>query len=125
MTPRVHALEPFAPIDLTAPTLTEAIGVASGAPTASLVLPIRAGGEVGVLKMGRGHLYDTAEDEVFIVRTGEAPVTLLSEDNEELQHITARPGTVCRLTEGMRTHWETTTPLRQLCLPPTDDEDPS
>ncbi|MBT2474920.1 DUF861 domain-containing protein [Microbacterium sp. ISL-103] len=123
MTFGVHALEPFVPIDLTAIALTDVIGAASEASTSSLVLPLRTGGEGDVWEMEPGHLYDTEADEVFLVLSGEARITLLSEENEELRHITVHPGTICRLTEGMRTRWETNAPLRKLYLLPADDED--
>ncbi|TNM70333.1 cupin domain-containing protein [Streptomyces sp. NP160] len=87
--------------------------VVAGAPTARyLELAAPAGVEVGLWEMTPGAARDTEADEVFVVLSGRATVTVSSQDDDELLELTA--GSVVRLRAGDRTTWTVHEPLRKL-----------
>lgn len=67
---------------------------------------------VGVWEMHPGVDEDTEEDEVFVVLSGAGTVEFPEDDS--LPTITLQPGSVVRLTEGMRTRWTVTETLRKV-----------
>ena len=86
--------------------------VVAGEPTTGvLVLDERDGREIGVWEMTPGAATDTEVDEVFVVLAGRATVSF-----EGLPSIELTPGSVVRLTEGMRTTWVVHETLRKVYL---------
>lgn len=86
--------------------------VVAGEPTtAALVLDERDGREIGVWEMTPGTAIDTEVDEVFVVLAGRATVSF-----EGLPSIELTPGSVVRLTDGMRTTWVVHETLRKVYL---------
>jgi uncharacterized cupin superfamily protein len=86
--------------------------VVAGSPSAGvLVLDERDGREIGVWEMTPGTATDTEVDEVFIVLAGSATVRF---DSPELPAIELAPGSVVRLTAGMRTTWIVRETLRKV-----------
>lgn len=84
--------------------------VVEGSPSAgSVVIDDTGDVEIGVWEMTPGTATDTEVDEVFIVLAGRATVLF-----EGLPSIDIVPGTVVRLTEGMRTTWVVHETLRKV-----------
>lgn len=68
---------------------------------------------VGIWEMAPGVDEDVEDDEIFVVLAGAGTVEFLE---PELPTITLRPGSVVRLTEGMRTRWTVTETLRKIWI---------
>jgi uncharacterized cupin superfamily protein len=86
--------------------------VLAGSPSAGvLVLDERDGREIGVWEMTPGTATDTEVDEVFVVLTGSATVSF---ESPELPAVELAPGSVVRLTAGMRTTWVVREALRKV-----------
>lgn len=86
--------------------------VLSGSPRwGSTALGEVAGGELGVWELTTGEMEDVEVSEIFVVLRGRAVVT--TEDGERLE---LRPGTVGRLSAGMRNRWTVTEDLRKVYL---------
>jgi len=88
--------------------------VVAGAPTTGLVEVESLGDvEVGVWEMTPGAMRDVEADEVFVVLAGSATVAF---EDPALPPIELRPGSVVRLTAGMRTAWTVRETLRKVYL---------
>ena len=96
--------------------------VLAGAPTTAVQELATLGGvetggveiggvEIGVWEMTPGTATDTEADEVFVVLSGRATISFAS---PELPDLAIGPGSVVRLTEGMRTTWTVTETLRKV-----------
>lgn len=86
--------------------------VLAGSPSAGvLVLDERDGREIGVWEMTPGTAIDTEVDEVFVVIVGDATVSF---ESPALPAIELAPGSVVRLTAGMRTTWVVRETLRKV-----------
>jgi uncharacterized cupin superfamily protein len=86
--------------------------VVAGSPSAgSVVLDERDGREIGVWEMTPGTAIDTEVDEVFVVLAGDATVRF---DSPQLPAVELAPGSVVRLTAGMRTTWTVRETLRKI-----------
>jgi len=86
--------------------------IVAGSPSAGvLILDERDGREIGVWEMTPGTATVTVVDEVFIVLAGSATVRF---DSPELPAIELAPGSVVRLTAGMRTTWIVRETLRKV-----------
>jgi uncharacterized cupin superfamily protein len=86
--------------------------VVAGSPSAGfVVLDEREGREIGVWEMTPGTATDTEADEVFVVVAGRATVRF---EAPELPAIELEPGSVVRLTAGMRTTWIVRETLRKV-----------
>jgi uncharacterized cupin superfamily protein len=86
--------------------------VVDGSPSAGvLVLDERVGREIGVWEMTPGTATDTEVDEVFIVLAGSATVSFESPESPSIELV---PGSVVRLTAGMRTTWVVRETLRKI-----------
>lgn len=77
----------------------------------TVVLGEVEGAELGVWELTPGTMTDSEVDEVFVVLSGEASVTL--PDGEVLA---LGPGSVGRLAAGLRTRWVVTRTLRKVYL---------
>lgn len=88
--------------------------VRDGAPTtAYTVLDEASGTEIGVWEMTPGTAVDVEEDEVFIVLSGRATVAFTA---PALPPVGLGPGSVMRLTAGMRTVWTVNATLRKVSI---------
>jgi len=86
--------------------------IVAGSPSAGvLVLDEREGREIGVWEMTPGTATDTEVDEVFIVLAGSATVRF---ESPELPTIELAPGSIVRLSAGMRTTWIVRETLRKV-----------
>jgi uncharacterized cupin superfamily protein len=86
--------------------------VVAGSPSAGVVvLDERDGREIGVWEMTPGTATDTEVDEVFVVLAGSATVSFVEPD---LPPVELAPGSVVRLTAGMRTTWIVRETLRKV-----------
>ena len=103
-------------IDLTAEPVA-ADQVAAGSPTTALATLAEVGGvAVGVWEMSEGAMRDTEDDEVFVVVSGRATVSFEEVPGrpEGLRAIEIGPGSLVRLTAGMRTVWTVHETLRKV-----------
>jgi uncharacterized cupin superfamily protein len=88
-----------------------------GSPTVGHVrLSVLEGVEIGVWEMSEGTMYDVESDEVFVVTAGHAVVVIGEQDGHPVRTAELAPGTVMRLSAGMRTTWTVTEPLRKVYL---------
>ena len=86
--------------------------VVAGAPVAGVhELGTCGGGEIGVWEMTPGVATDTEVDEIFVVLSGRARIVFLAPAREAID---VGPGSVVRLTAGMRTEWTVTETLRKV-----------
>ena len=79
--------------------------------TGSAVLEERDGRTIGVWEITPGVSTDVEADEVFVVLAGRGRVEFDGGDVIDIS-----PGSVVRLTEGMRTTWTITETLRKLYI---------
>lgn len=84
--------------------------VVAGAPSTGLV---ELTDEIGVWEMSPGAMRDVEADEVFVVLAGSATVSF---DDPALDTIELRPGSIVRLTAGMRTVWTVRETLRKVYI---------
>jgi len=90
--------------------------VVAGSPTTGhLVLDDHGGRTVGVWEMSVGAMRDVEVDEVFVVLVGAATVEF---EHPHASPIILGPGSVVRLTAGMRTIWTVRQTLRKLYVSP-------
>ncbi|GAA2740106.1 cupin domain-containing protein [Terrabacter aerolatus] len=91
------------------------VDVLDGSPTASVTsLAHVAGAEVGVWEMTPGTVTDVEADEVFVVLSGRAALTV---GGAEPLHL--GQGSVVRLRAGERTTWTVTETLRKVYVTPS------
>ena len=115
-------LIPAAPVDLTALALlheeVQPGTVASGAPTtATHALGSFADLTLGVWEMSTGGMHDVEAEELFIVIAGKATVEIHGDDRGA-GLVALSPGTLMRLSAGMRTTWTVHERLRKIYLSP-------
>ena len=88
--------------------------VVEGAPTTGFAALGEVGGvEIGLWEHTPGASTDVEADEVFVVLAGSATVSF---DDPALAPIELRPGSVARLTTGMRTVWTVRETLRKVYI---------
>ncbi len=93
--------------------------VLSGAPATAARELVRLGDvELGVWEMTPGSAADTETDEVFIVLSGRARIEF---QEPALPAVQVGPGSVVRLTAGMRTTWTVTETLRKVYMESNPD----
>jgi len=86
--------------------------IVAGFPTTGFAeLDVVGGAEVGVWEMTPGAMRDVEADEVFVVLAGTATVAF---EEPALPAIELRPGSLVRLTVGMRTLWTVHETLRKI-----------
>lgn len=85
--------------------------VLAGAPSAGATVLHEDADELGVWEMTPGTATDVEADELFVVLSGRATVRF---DEPELPTIELAPGSVVRLTAGMRTTWVVHETLRKV-----------
>ncbi len=119
------------PSDLPAGTVTDAAALAlpptpvppdqivAGTPATGVVelgaVTPETAVQVGVWEMTPGAMRDVEADEVFVVIAGRATVAF---EEPPLPGIELRPGSIVRLTAGMRTVWTVHETLRKVYLAP-------
>jgi len=90
--------------------------VVAGTPTTGdLVLDDDGTRTVGVWEMTAGAMRDVEDDEVFVVLAGAATVEF---EHPHTSPIVLAPGSVVRLTAGMRTIWTVRQTLRKVYVAP-------
>lgn len=72
--------------------------------------------EFGLWEMSAGIMTDVEAEELFVVLSGSATVQIHEANGFAADVLKLEPGTVCRLSEGMRTTWILDAPLRKLYL---------
>ena len=88
--------------------------VIDGAPTAGIhELGTFSGVDLGVWEMSPGVATDIEADEVFIVLSGRARIDFTE---PALPPVEVGPGSIVRLTQGMRTTWTVTETLRKVYI---------
>ena len=115
-------LIPGSPVDLTALALpheeVQPGKVASGTPTtATNTLGSFSDLTLGVWEMSTGGMHDVEAEELFIVIAGRATVEI-HDDDREAGIAALSPGTLMRLSAGMRTTWTVHERLRKIYLSP-------
>lgn len=104
---------PLAPLD------DDPSSVVSGSPsTAMASLAEYSGVEVGLWQMTPGVMTDVEADEVFVVLSGTATVVIEPDEAAPRRTLHLVPGSIVRLTAGMRTIWTVTETLRKLYVAP-------
>ena len=78
------------------------------------------GTEFGIWEMGTGSMYDVEAEEIFVVTAGSGTVVIDALDGHPAHTAALVPGTIMRLSEGMKTTWTVTEPLRKIYFTPTD-----
>jgi uncharacterized cupin superfamily protein len=87
----------------------------AGSPTTGyLELGVFGSQEYGIWEMTPGTMTDVEADEIFVVLFGAATVELVDDGST----LTLGPGSVARLTAGMRTLWTVTETLRKVYVMP-------
>lgn len=123
----MDVLRPFAVIDassveLEVETVPDDQSVRGEPTTGWRSLGTTLGLEVGVWEMSTGAMTDIEVDEIFVVISGEATVTLIV-DEQPTEVIDLRPGSICRLPEGAHTLWEVTRTVRKVVLLRAGEQD--
>lgn len=90
--------------------------VAGDPSTAAVRLGEIFGVEFGLWEMSAGIMTDVEAEELFVVLSGSATVQVHEANGFAAEVLRLEPGTVCRLSEGMRTTWILDAPLRKLYL---------
>lgn len=104
---------PLAPLD------DDPSSVVSGSPsTAMASLAEYSGVEIGLWQMTPGVMTDVEADEVFVVLSGTATVVIEPDETAPRRTLHLVPGSIVRLTAGMRTIWTVTETLRKLYVAP-------
>lgn len=98
-------------------------GEPGAAPTGSRAIGRSFGLAIGVWEMGVGTADDVEADEVFVVLTGTATVHIHPANGFPASQLALAPGTVCRLSRGMRTTWTVHTTLRKVYLVPAGTQE--
>ena len=74
------------------------------------------GVEFGLWEMNAGIMTDVEAEELFVVLSGTATVQVHAANGFDAAVLKLEPGSVCRLSEGMRTTWILDEPPRKLYL---------
>ncbi|MFL4474872.1 cupin domain-containing protein [Paeniglutamicibacter sp. MACA_103] len=90
------------------------------ATTGTVPLGSLAGTEFGIWEMGTGSMYDVEAEEVFFVTAGHGTVVIEPFEGHPARTAGLVPGTVMRLSAGMKTTWTVTEPLRKIYFTPTE-----
>ena len=79
------------------------------------------GADFGIWEMSTGSMYDVEAEEIFIVIAGAGTVVIDEFNGHPAHTATLVPGTIMRLSEGMKTTWTVTESLRKIYLTPTEN----
>lgn len=77
--------------------------------------------EFGVWEMSTGSMYDVEAEEIFIVTAGQATVVIEDFEDHPAHSALLVPGTIMRLSKGMKTTWTVTEPLRKIYFTPIEN----
>lgn len=86
--------------------------------TGSVALGTLAGAAFGVWEMRAGTMFDVEAEEIFIVTEGRGQVVIGPFDGLPEKRVELSPGTLMRLSEGMKTTWTITHTLRKVYVTP-------
>ncbi len=95
--------------------------VRAGAPLAGAIdIDAGPGVSLGVWEMTAGTAIDVEADECFVVLRGSATVTIFADGGDPATVLELRPGSLGRLSAGMRTEWVIHEDLRKVYILPTE-----
>ncbi|MFJ6415435.1 cupin domain-containing protein [Paeniglutamicibacter sp. NPDC091659] len=77
-----------------------------------------AGVDFGVWEMSTGTMFDVEAEEIFVVTAGRGTVVIGPFAGLPAQIVELFPGTLMRLSEGMKTVWTVTETLRKVYVTP-------
>ena len=91
-----------------------------GHPTIGAVgLGSLGGTDFGVWEMSTGTMFDVEAEEIFVVIAGRGHVVIEPSCSLAGQRVELGPGTLMRLSEGMKTVWTITETLRKVYVTPS------
>ncbi|ALE93618.1 hypothetical protein AOC05_16970 [Arthrobacter alpinus] len=91
-----------------------------GHPTTGAVgLGSLGGIDFGVWEMSTGTMFDVEADEIFVVTAGRGHVVIEPFGSLAEKRVELGPGTLMRLSEGMKTAWTITETLRKVYVTPS------
>lgn len=88
--------------------------------TGAVGLGVLAGATFGVWEMSIGTMFDVEAEEIFVVIEGRGQVVIDPFGGLPEQALDLFPGTLMRLSEGMKTTWTITETLRKVYVTPDD-----
>ena len=86
--------------------------------TGSIGFGTLAGVDFGVWEMSTGTMFDVEAEEIFVVTAGRGTVVIGPFAGRPAQIVELFPGTLMRLSEGMKTVWTVTETLRKVYVTP-------
>ncbi|MCV9994706.1 cupin domain-containing protein [Paeniglutamicibacter sp. ZC-3] len=92
----------------------QAATTAAATTTATVPLGTLAGTAFGIWELGVGSMQDMEAEEVFVVLAGHGTVVIEPFEGHPARTADLAPGTVMRLSAGMKTTWTVTEPLRKV-----------
>ncbi|MFL4480442.1 cupin domain-containing protein [Paeniglutamicibacter sp. ORCA_105] len=92
----------------------QAAATAASTTTTTVPLGTLAGTAFGIWELGVGAMQDVEAEEVFVVTAGHGTVVIEPFEGHPARTADLAPGTVMRLSAGMKTTWTVTEPLRKV-----------
>ena len=89
-----------------------------GPTTGSVGLGSLAGVDFGVWEMSTGNMFDVEAEEIFVVTAGRGTVVIGPFEGRPARSVELSPGTLMRLSAGMKTIWTVTETLRKVYVTP-------
>ena len=86
--------------------------------TGSVGLGSLAGVDFGVWEMSTGNMFDVEAEEIFVVTAGRGTVVIGPFEGRPARSVELSPGTLMRLSAGMKTIWTVTETLRKVYVTP-------
>lgn len=90
--------------------------------TGSLEFGTLAGACIGVWEMSAGTMRDIEAEELFVVTAGRGSVLIEAFGDRKENRVELFPGSLMRLSEGMKTTWTITETLRKVYITVQDTE---
>lgn len=92
----------------------QAAATAAFPTTATVPLGTLAGTAFGIWELGVGSMHDVEAEEVFVVIAGHGTVVIEPFEGDPARTADLAPGTLMRLSAGMKTTWTVSEPLRKV-----------
>lgn len=89
--------------------------------TGAIGFGVLGGTEFGVWEMSVGTMFDVEAEEIFVVTAGRGRVLIEPHADQPAREVDLFPGVLMRLSEGMKTTWTVTEPLRKVYVTPGSD----
>ncbi len=77
--------------------------------------------DFGVWEMSTGTMYDVEAEEIFVVTAGRGTVVIETFNGAPETSVELFPGSLMRLSEGMKTTWTVTETLRKVYITPSEE----